>query len=251
MAAISSDGAATINSTAKVFYTASMSAGGTLETDFYHANCPFMVDHLVYEDPRLCVGLSRFPTTKGQAIAILRQPSQVTDLFSLDSVSFSCIMQTISEVAAALCRSCKVQRCALVTEGSNSIAIIPLHGLSQEWQPITSGDPRVFYEEYPGYITSKDGPPMSESQLDEICLQIQKVSGIITPCNNTFYGEQSNSNLFAKIVRGELPQRRIWESDQHVAFLTPFANTPGTFICCNSCLNRVIKFLLRGCLCVS
>ena len=69
---------------------------------------------------------------------------------------------------------------------------------------------------------------MNESKLDEVCRQIQAVSGTVPPFNNTFFGEKSDTNLFAQIVRGELPQRRIWESQQHVAFLTPFANTIGT-----------------------
>ena len=31
----------------------------------------------------------------------------------------------------------------------------------------------------------------------------------------------------ARLVRGEIPQSRIWESRTHIAFLTPFGNTPG------------------------
>ena len=68
---------------------------------------------------------------------------------------------------------------------------------------------------------------MSESKLDEICRQIQEVTKPYPPFDNTFFGDKSDANLFARIVRGEIPQRRIWESKQHVAFLTPFANTPG------------------------
>ncbi len=33
--------------------------------------------------------------------------------------------------------------------------------------------------------------------------------------------------IFDKIVRGEMDAWRIWESDSHLAFLTPFPNTPG------------------------
>jgi diadenosine tetraphosphate (Ap4A) HIT family hydrolase len=38
---------------------------------------------------------------------------------------------------------------------------------------------------------------------------------------------KTTNNLFAKIIRGELEQWRVWESDSHIAFLTPFGNTYG------------------------
>lgn len=33
--------------------------------------------------------------------------------------------------------------------------------------------------------------------------------------------------IFDKIVRGEIESRVVWEDDGHMAFLTPFPNTPG------------------------
>uniref|UniRef100_A0A8C2Z6T0 HIT domain-containing protein n=1 Tax=Cyclopterus lumpus TaxID=8103 RepID=A0A8C2Z6T0_CYCLU len=33
--------------------------------------------------------------------------------------------------------------------------------------------------------------------------------------------------LFPRIVRGEERQWRVWEDEGHVAFLTPFPNSPG------------------------
>jgi len=33
--------------------------------------------------------------------------------------------------------------------------------------------------------------------------------------------------IFDKIISGEIPSRIVWESDTHIAFLTPFPNTPG------------------------
>lgn len=42
-----------------------------------------------------------------------------------------------------------------------------------------------------------------------------------------FPSPETSQNLFAKIIRGELEQWRVWESESHVAFLTPFGNCPG------------------------
>ena len=36
-----------------------------------------------------------------------------------------------------------------------------------------------------------------------------------------------SDTIFDKIVRGELESYKIWEDDKHLAFLTPFPNTPG------------------------
>ncbi|MEI6183813.1 MAG: HIT family protein, partial [Polynucleobacter sp.] len=36
-----------------------------------------------------------------------------------------------------------------------------------------------------------------------------------------------SDKIFDKIVRGEMQSYKIWEDDDHLAFLTPFPNTPG------------------------
>lgn len=36
--------------------------------------------------------------------------------------------------------------------------------------------------------------------------------------------------LFDKIVAGEIPSWKIWEDDSYLAFLTPFAQTPGAAV---------------------
>ena len=56
---------------------------------------------------------------------------------------------------------------------------------------------------------------------------IQRIPGVSQPFNYYFEGNHSDKNLFARIVRGEISQWRVWEDDRHVAFLSPSANTPG------------------------
>ena len=36
-----------------------------------------------------------------------------------------------------------------------------------------------------------------------------------------------SDTIFDKIVRGEMDAYKVWEDDAHLAFLTPFPNTPG------------------------
>lgn len=47
------------------------------------------------------------------------------------------------------------------------------------------------------------------------------------PPNLTFLGDPAHPGLFSRIVRGEEQQWRVWEDEGHVAFLTPFPNSPG------------------------
>jgi len=36
--------------------------------------------------------------------------------------------------------------------------------------------------------------------------------------------------IFCKIVKGEAPAHKIWENDEHIAFLSIFPNTPGATV---------------------
>lgn len=38
------------------------------------------------------------------------------------------------------------------------------------------------------------------------------------------------STIFDKIVSGDIPAYKVWETEDHLAFLTPFANTPGVTV---------------------
>lgn len=88
-------------------------------------------------------------------------------------------------------------------------------------------------EEYnacdPGYCTSKTAPRWSDASLTEIQEKIRaKLLFPDAPPNLTFLGEDpAHPGLFSRIVRGEEQQWRVWDDEGHVAFLTPFPNSPG------------------------
>lgn len=60
-------------------------------------------------------------------------------------------------------------------------------------------------------------------------LRIGEVSRIKKPYDNHFDGDlyPLDQNVFARLVRREVPQWRIWEDNTYIAFLTPYGNTPG------------------------
>ncbi len=213
-----------MQSTARLFSTASASSEEQFSAGQARTTFPILPQHEFFRNHQIVTGLSRFPTTRGHSLVNLVQTA--TGLFSLDQESFVQVMLNTKQHANKLRDFYKVERCALVTEGNNSISILPLHGLAKSWEPVTSSE-KEFNESFPGYISSKDGPTMESRRLDEIATKIRGETGLVAPFNYHFDGSQSDDNLFAKLVRGEITQFRVWEDESHVAFLTPFANTPG------------------------
>ncbi|QKX57424.1 uncharacterized protein TRUGW13939_04536 [Talaromyces rugulosus] len=173
-----------------------------------------------FDDENVSARLSTSPVTKGDTVV-------TTKLGDLSSLSHDDLIDTIlaaKRAATVLKKGTDVQRVSLVATGDNQLRLIPLHGLSSEWKPVTNAE-EEFSEKFPGYIHSKNGPKQSAEALEAVRA---KVSTKNPPAiDYSFHGEADDSNLFAKIVRGELEQWRLWESSTHVAFLTPFANTPG------------------------
>lgn len=110
----------------------------------------------------------------------------------------------------------------------SQVRVLPLHGLDAEWRPHLAGEEEHNVHD-PGYCTSKTAPRWSDSSLTEIQAKIRaKLPLPDAPPNLTFLGDDpAHPGLFSRIVRGEEQQWRVWEDEGHVAFLTPFPNSPG------------------------
>lgn len=87
---------------------------------------------------------------------------------------------------------------------------------------------------------------MTSEQFDDICSKIRSVSGLSEPLNYCFDGPDDDKNLFARIIRGELPQYRVWEDDEHVAFLTRLLMLMALLFWCLEPISPVTSFLLRS-----
>ncbi|KAF7217802.1 transcript variant X2, partial [Nothobranchius furzeri] len=81
----------------------------------------------------------------------------------------------------------------------------------------------------PGYCTSKTAPRWSDSSLTAIQTKIR--TKLLVPNARpdlSFLGDDpAHPGLFSRIIRGEEQHWRVWEDKDHVAFLTPFPNSPG------------------------
>lgn len=178
---------------------------------------------IFYTDDHVSASLTVRPSTTGHTLVNI---AKSVPIFSLDVRSFKQTLLSTRYIASIVQRFYKVRRCALVTNGSDQISVLPLHGLDERWKPILDGVTE-YHESYPGYISSKDAPMIDRSDLEQMGERIRRVSNSRPPFDYTFLGDTTDQNLFARLLRGEIPQTRVWEDEKHVAFLTPFANTPG------------------------
>ncbi|KAI4115074.1 MAG: hypothetical protein LQ338_007910 [Usnochroma carphineum] len=179
---------------------------------------PLQPRHVFYEDRLLVAGLTQYPTTDGHVVLECRATPK---LMSLQLARFVDLLSTIRHLSWFM-----GSRCGLACDGGSNLSLIPLHGLSKHWEPVIHEE-KVFDSSFPGYLTTKNGPKSTDSDLTATQAKILHSNPLKEPYEYSFNGDKSDQNLFACLVRGELPQWRVWEDKKHVAWLTPFSNTPG------------------------
>lgn len=160
VAATDAERNAAIESTARLFSVSRASPSGPSTTSLFPTSFPILPAHVSHQDSQLSFGLSRYPITPGHALSVVRSG---TDLFSLQQAEFIDALTKVSTTASPLTERYGVGRCTLVAEGDDNLSIIPLHGLSEQWHPVTS-EVKEFHEQYPGYISSNDGPIMPDER---------------------------------------------------------------------------------------
>ncbi|XP_029921299.1 uncharacterized protein LOC115368962 isoform X2 [Myripristis murdjan] len=187
----------------------------------------------IWESEELVAYLHPQPWTPGSAVLERRAPGGPGgSVFQLGERDYLSMLLGARAVAELLCDRLGVRRCALVARPHRGrpaqIRVLPLHGLGAEWRPHLAGEEE--HNPYdPGYCTSKSAPRWTDSRLADIQARIRaKLPFPEAPPNLTFLGDDpAHPGLFSRIVRGEEQQWRVWEDDGHVAFLTPFPNSPG------------------------
>ncbi|XP_068455596.1 uncharacterized protein [Clinocottus analis] len=190
--------------------------------------------HVVWQSGGLVAYLHPRPWTPGSVVLECSAPSRPGgSVLQLEERDFLSWLLAAREVAGLLCERLGVRRCALVSrphaDRPAQIRVLPLHGLDAEWRPHLAGE-----EEHnaldPGYCTSRTAPRWSDARLTEVQTRIRAALPLPgAPPDLTFLGaDPADPGLFPRIVRGEERQQwRVWEDEAHVAFLTPFPNSPG------------------------
>uniref|UniRef100_UPI0037E8882A uncharacterized protein isoform X2 n=1 Tax=Semicossyphus pulcher TaxID=241346 RepID=UPI0037E8882A len=189
--------------------------------------------HVIWNSEGLVAYLHPRPWTPGSVILERSTPGSLGgSIFHLEKQELLSWLLGARAVAELLCDRLAVRRCALVSrphrDRAAQILVHPLHGLDAEWRPhLAGGEEHNAHD--PGYCTSKTAPRWSDPSLTEIQAKIRaKLPLPDSPHNLTFLGDDpAHPGLFSRIVRGEEQQWRVWEDEGHVAFLTPFPNSPG------------------------
>jgi len=130
---------------------------------------------VVYEDDHHIAFLTPFPNTPGFTVLVPKEHLD-SNVLGLDESRFTEMMKAAKRLSDILNSKLRTKRTGLIIEGMGvdhaHIKLIPMYGIPDgDWKPMLSGDPK-FSEKYEGYLTSHDGPRMTDLQLDEIMKKI-------------------------------------------------------------------------------
>jgi histidine triad (HIT) family protein len=128
----------------------------------------------VWEDDSYLAFLTPFGNVAGFTVVVPKQ-NPGDNYISVDDTAYTHLLLAAKKVAALLQKAFSVERVGLVIEGEGvphlHVKLIPMHGLTSKSVHRRAGP--VFYDQYPGYLTTVEGPEMSAERLKEIQAQIK------------------------------------------------------------------------------
>lgn len=210
-------GQCSVQSSGRTFlHASSTSSGSTAACEA--TTISLYPQHVFYKDQLLSAGFTRYPIINGHVVLECHAKSEIMSLNLQRFIEFMSTARYISKHMHG--------RIGLACDGGSNVSLIPLVGTLGDWKPVIHQE-EEFHTSFPGFLTTKNGPKLSDSELTAIQTKVLGSTMVKEPYDYSFSGDASDQNLFARLIRGELSQWRVWEDKKHVAFLTPFANTPG------------------------
>jgi histidine triad (HIT) family protein len=133
---------------------------------------------IVYEDADHVAFLTPFPNTPGFTVVVTREHQQ-SDVLALPNDRFTKFILIAKEISVKLNAALGTNRTGLVIEGMGidhaHIKLIPMHGIPDgPWQPVLSSQ-HDFFPTYQGFLTTNDGPRMSDAELTNLQTKIRRV----------------------------------------------------------------------------
>lgn len=128
-----------------------------------------------WEDEEFMAIFDVNPNTKGMALVISKKhyPSYI---FEMPDNVYEKMMLAVKKIALLLDKKLKVQRTAMVMEGMGinhaHIKLYPLHGLDKKFEEMWAKE-KVFFEKYPGYVTTQLGPQADINELKKLAEKIK------------------------------------------------------------------------------
>jgi len=133
---------------------------------------------VVWEDDNYMAFLTPFPNTPGFTV-VIPKTYQGDYAFSMNDAALADFMIATKKVANLLEKAFDTPRVAMVFEGTGVAYIhaklIPLHGDLASQTHVWSKH-FEFYPEYVGYLTTVEGPKMSDEELDAIQTKIRSAA---------------------------------------------------------------------------
>lgn len=130
----------------------------------------------IWENKEFLAILDVFPNTKGMAL-VMPKKHYDSYVFEMPNNVYQRFMKAGKEVAKLLDKKLKIQRTALVMEGMGinhaHLKLYPLHGLDKKFTGMEAGE-KVFFENYPGYLTTQMGPQADSEELKKLAEKIKK-----------------------------------------------------------------------------
>jgi histidine triad (HIT) family protein len=122
----------------------------------------------VWENDNYLAFLTPFPNTPGFTV-VIPKTNWGSYIFDLTDEQVAGLTSAAKKVAKLIERALGVERVALVYEGNGvpyvHAKLIPMHGLTDVGNVAHE---TIFNEEYQGYLTTLEGPKMSDEELTAI-----------------------------------------------------------------------------------
>ena len=131
---------------------------------------------IVYHDDMHVAFLTPFPNTPGFTVLVTREHLG-SNILGMDEDRFTEFMKAARKLALHIETKLGTKRTGLVIEGMGidhaHIKLIPMHGIPDgDWKAMLSNE-HPFSKTYEGFLTTHDGPRMSDEELDEILIKIR------------------------------------------------------------------------------
>lgn len=130
--------------------------------------------YIVWENQTHAAFLTPFANTPGVTVVVPKQ-NPGDDIFTISDEAMQALMAAAKTVAQLLKTALDVTRVALVFEGEAvphvHAKLYPMHGLERDRSAFPKQE--IFMQQYPGFITTIEGPKMDDEQLAAIQQQIK------------------------------------------------------------------------------
>jgi diadenosine tetraphosphate (Ap4A) HIT family hydrolase len=128
----------------------------------------------IYEDDFAIGILDIYPNIKGQALVISKKHLD-GNIFALEDTNIALIMTSTKKVATLLERKLAVKAVHAAFEGEwvqhLHAKLYPAVGANKEFRDAV-GEESIYFDSYPGYITTIRGPRASDDSLVEVQKEI-------------------------------------------------------------------------------